>query len=275
MALGARPQTCDRRRAHVPRPGGRPAHRHRPSRAGDAPPRRLRRPTAPRMDAAGVRTGAADGALGPSTGAPTGADRRDARARPLEVFGGRRAPRSTPAARVRGSRSSGAPCRATSSTARSSSEATSAGGRPGVALPRLDGPGRSMACRPMRTASSTSTVRPRRRRGGRLRRGRHDQRPDQAGRPRGPTGRRRGHRDRVRRRRGGLAGALHPVLRALLLTGETPRWLRAEGDASEIVSGDAPWWPPHKVATRYLAPYLGGEGGSRRRGRSVIATGRG
>jgi sulfide:quinone oxidoreductase len=51
-----------------------------------------------------------------------------------------------------------------------------------------------------------------------------------------------------------------PVLRALLLTGETPRWLRFEGGASEVVAGDAPWWPPHKIATRYLAPYLGGEG---------------
>jgi sulfide:quinone oxidoreductase len=51
-----------------------------------------------------------------------------------------------------------------------------------------------------------------------------------------------------------------PVLRALLLTGETPRWLRSEGGASELVAGDAPWWPPHKIATRYLAPYLGGEG---------------
>jgi sulfide:quinone oxidoreductase len=51
-----------------------------------------------------------------------------------------------------------------------------------------------------------------------------------------------------------------PVLRALLLTGETPRWLRSERGESEIVGGDAPWWPPHKVATRYLAPYLGGEG---------------
>lgn len=51
-----------------------------------------------------------------------------------------------------------------------------------------------------------------------------------------------------------------PVLRALLLTGETPRWLRADGGASEMTAGDAPWWPPHKVATQYLAPYLGAEG---------------
>jgi sulfide:quinone oxidoreductase len=57
-----------------------------------------------------------------------------------------------------------------------------------------------------------------------------------------------------------VPGPHRPVLRALLLTGQTPRWLRSEGDASELVVGDAPWWPPHKIATRYLAPYLGGEG---------------
>jgi sulfide:quinone oxidoreductase len=51
-----------------------------------------------------------------------------------------------------------------------------------------------------------------------------------------------------------------PVLRALLLTGETPRWLRAEAGTSEMLSGDAPWWPPHKIATHYLAPYLSAEG---------------
>ena len=66
-----------------------------------------------------------------------------------------------------------------------------------------------------------------------------------------------------------------PVLRAELLTGETPRWLRAEGGASELSSGDAPWWPPHKIATRYLAPYLGGEGGAAVVAGSVIAPGRG
>jgi hypothetical protein len=34
-----------------------------------------------------------------------------------------------------------------------------------------------------------------------------------------------------------------------------------------MLSGDAPWWPPHKIATHYLAPYLGGEG------RAVAAVG--
>jgi sulfide:quinone oxidoreductase len=65
-----------------------------------------------------------------------------------------------------------------------------------------------------------------------------------------------------------------PVLRALLLTGQTPRWLRAEGGVSEMLSGDAPWWPPHKVATHYLAPYLGGEGRAAAVGGEVIVSGR-
>jgi sulfide:quinone oxidoreductase len=63
-----------------------------------------------------------------------------------------------------------------------------------------------------------------------------------------------------------LAGAdidprpFRPVLRGLLLTGGTPRYLRAEvsggrGEEWEI-SENALWWPPSKVAGDYLAPYL-------------------
>ena len=57
-----------------------------------------------------------------------------------------------------------------------------------------------------------------------------------------------------------------PVLRGLLLTGGAPLYLRAElsGDQEPTarrlhgqVSGRALWWPPGKVAGRYLAPYLG------------------
>jgi len=57
-----------------------------------------------------------------------------------------------------------------------------------------------------------------------------------------------------------------PVLRGLLLTGGAPLYLRAEliGGAKPTartlrgqVSGRALWWPPGKVAGRYLAPYLG------------------
>ena len=51
-----------------------------------------------------------------------------------------------------------------------------------------------------------------------------------------------------------------PVLRGMLLTGATPRYLRADvsgaaGDSS-TVSDQALWWPPSKIAGRWLAPYL-------------------
>jgi sulfide:quinone oxidoreductase len=42
-----------------------------------------------------------------------------------------------------------------------------------------------------------------------------------------------------------------PQLRAVLLTGREPRYLRRGGMAVE-----APWWPPHKIAAKHLAPYL-------------------
>ncbi len=51
-----------------------------------------------------------------------------------------------------------------------------------------------------------------------------------------------------------------PVLRGLLLTGSTPRYMRAEvsGGAGEEwrVSDHALWWPPSKIAGKRLAPYL-------------------
>jgi sulfide:quinone oxidoreductase len=63
-----------------------------------------------------------------------------------------------------------------------------------------------------------------------------------------------------------LAGApvephpFRPVLRGLLLTGDTPRFMRAEvsGGHGEdwAVSESALWWPPAKIAGRYLSPYL-------------------
>ena len=51
-----------------------------------------------------------------------------------------------------------------------------------------------------------------------------------------------------------------PVLRGLLLTGDEPRYLRARssaagGDVSEVAFQPL-WWPPGKIAGRYLAPYL-------------------
>jgi len=52
-----------------------------------------------------------------------------------------------------------------------------------------------------------------------------------------------------------------PVLRGMLLTSGSSRWLRAPaGDtpADSQASLHALWWPPTKIATRYLAPYLMG-----------------
>lgn len=60
----------------------------------------------------------------------------------------------------------------------------------------------------------------------------------------------------------GLAPApFKPMLRGMLLTGSGRTWLRAAvtggaGEAASIVSEHALWWPPSKIAGRYLAPYL-------------------
>ncbi len=51
-----------------------------------------------------------------------------------------------------------------------------------------------------------------------------------------------------------------PVLRGLVLTGETPRYLRAElkrGLGGRSAVDDEPlWWPAGKIAGLYLGPYL-------------------
>jgi sulfide:quinone oxidoreductase len=61
------------------------------------------------------------------------------------------------------------------------------------------------------------------------------------------------------------AAPFRPVLRGLLLTGGAPLYLRAElgGGAAPTaralrgeVSSRALWWPPGKIAGRYLAPYV-------------------
>ena len=49
--------------------------------------------------------------------------------------------------------------------------------------------------------------------------------------------------------------AFRPALRGLLLTGVTSAYLRSDGDVS-TASFDALWWPPTKVAGRYLGPWL-------------------
>ena len=51
-----------------------------------------------------------------------------------------------------------------------------------------------------------------------------------------------------------------PRLRAILLTGAEPLYLQATlADGRPVASSasrQCPWWPPHKVAARWLAPYL-------------------
>jgi sulfide:quinone oxidoreductase len=62
-----------------------------------------------------------------------------------------------------------------------------------------------------------------------------------------------------------LAGAIEdpqpfrPVLRGHLLTGGVERWMRygaAGGEGDGQTASHALWWPPGKVAGRYLAPWL-------------------
>jgi sulfide:quinone oxidoreductase len=62
-----------------------------------------------------------------------------------------------------------------------------------------------------------------------------------------------------------LAGApiepkpFRPILRGVVLTGRQPIFARAaltRGAERPVASGDALWWPPAKIAGRYLAPYL-------------------
>ncbi|MGH3084494.1 MAG: NAD(P)/FAD-dependent oxidoreductase [Gaiellaceae bacterium] len=60
-----------------------------------------------------------------------------------------------------------------------------------------------------------------------------------------------------------LAGApvtprpFKPMLRGLLLTGLTPRFMAASPlDASSEVDSEPLWWPPAKIVGRYLAPFL-------------------
>jgi sulfide:quinone oxidoreductase len=48
-----------------------------------------------------------------------------------------------------------------------------------------------------------------------------------------------------------------PVLRGLLLTGGTPRFLRADLDHHSSLAATQPlWWPPAKIVGRYLSPFL-------------------
>jgi sulfide:quinone oxidoreductase len=51
--------------------------------------------------------------------------------------------------------------------------------------------------------------------------------------------------------------AFEPVLRGLLLTGMTPRFLRSgRGASPSLVDTQPLWWPPAKIVGRYLTPFL-------------------
>ena len=55
------------------------------------------------------------------------------------------------------------------------------------------------------------------------------------------------------------AGPNAPVLRAVIWTRRGPRYLRAEpggGEGDCVVSDQCLWWPPSKVASRWLTPWL-------------------
>jgi sulfide:quinone oxidoreductase len=47
-----------------------------------------------------------------------------------------------------------------------------------------------------------------------------------------------------------------PVLRGLLFAGGPEQFMRADQQGVGAVAGQALWWPPTKIAGRYLAPYL-------------------
>jgi sulfide:quinone oxidoreductase len=48
-----------------------------------------------------------------------------------------------------------------------------------------------------------------------------------------------------------------PVVRGLLLTGMTPRFMRARpGTPESSIDTEPLWWPPAKIVGRYLAPFL-------------------
>jgi hypothetical protein len=53
--------------------------------------------------------------------------------------------------------------------------------------------------------------------------------------------------------------AFQPILRAVLLTGSAPLYLRAgldDGGPPPEAAGQPLWWPPGKIAGRHLSPYL-------------------
>lgn len=70
----------------------------------------------------------------------------------------------------------------------------------------------------------------------------------------------------------------HPVLRGKLLTGDESISLRHDvtgGTGEGEASADYLWWPPHKVAGRYLAAFLSSGPAPARASGAGLAGGRG
>ena len=69
----------------------------------------------------------------------------------------------------------------------------------------------------------------------------------------------------AKRAGGGVTAAqsFRPVMRGMILTGDKERYLKSEPTggrgATSQASAQSLWWPPAKIAGRYLAPYLAGD----------------
>ena len=126
-----------------------------------------------------------------------------------------------------------------------------------VALPRPVGPHiEGVPVRRPRLRAGRR-LRPRAGRAGRLCGGRHDHiaGSSRAGsRPSRPTRPRR--RSPPPRAPTSSSEAYRPVLRAMLLTSGSPHYLRRAAHETGEAADEPPWWPPHKIAGRELAPYL-------------------
>ena len=128
-----------------------------------------------------------------------------------------------------------------------------------VSLPRLVGPGSRAPCTtPTASSRSTCTAWSR---ASATSTPPATRRPARSSRAASRRSRRTRRRRRSRARRRPVdPRPFRPVLRGLLLTGSTPRYMRAEvsGGRGEdwAVSEHALWWPPSKIAGRWLAPYL-------------------
>ena len=61
---------------------------------------------------------------------------------------------------------------------------------------------------------------------------------------------------------GGRPTVFHPMLRGILIGGDKPLHVRAGEDGDDARVATQPlWWPPGKIAGRYLTPYLAAIGG--------------